>query len=250
MLFTGTSKALSAGGIQAAASGLGVGAAEIWTVLTVETAGCGFLPDRRPVILFERHYFHRLTGGRFDDGDVSDPSPGGYGASGAHQYDRLARAMALDREAALKSASWGLGQIMGANHAAAGFPDVDTMMNAMMDSEDAQVAAVSSFVRAQPGLANALKTQDWQTLARGYNGPNYAAGGYDAKLRDAWAAIEAGKIPDLRVRAAQLYMTFLGLNPGPVDGVIGPKLRAAMATLQVNTVDDALIARLETMLAN
>lgn len=248
-MFQGTSKALSESGIAAAASSLGVNAAEIWTVLTVETRGCGFLPDRRPVILFERHYFHRLTGGRFDDGDISDPKAGGWGAGGANQHDRLARAMALDREAAMKSASWGLGQIMGENHRAAGFPDIDAMVNAMADSEDAQLAAMSSFVRAQSVLANALKTHDWPTLARGYNGPNYRENKYDEKLRDAFAAISAGKVPDLRVRTAQLYMTFLGLNPGPVDGVMGPKMRGAMASLQTEVVDDAFIERLEKMLS-
>jgi len=81
---------------------------EIWSVLGVETSGCGFLPDRWPKLLFERHIFHRLTGGRFDaeDPDVSQPTPGGYGRSGAHQYNRLAAAaIALNRGAALQSAS-------------------------------------------------------------------------------------------------------------------------------------------------
>jgi hypothetical protein len=118
------------------ADSLSVKAPEIWTVLAVETAGCGFLPDRRPQILFERHIFHGLTGGRFDDGDISDPVAGGYGPGGAHQFERLQRALAKDRIAALKSASWGLGQIMGGNFAASGFPDVETMVAQMCDSED------------------------------------------------------------------------------------------------------------------
>src|ERR1700674_4802096 len=119
--FQGTAWALSTDGLGAVSQKLNVHAPEIWTVLAVETSGCGFLPDRRPQILYERHIFHRLTGGAFDDGDISDPSRGNYGASGAHQYDRLSQAMALDRAAAIKSASWGLGQIMGMNSALAGF---------------------------------------------------------------------------------------------------------------------------------
>jgi hypothetical protein len=91
--FVGKSRALSPVGIGAAAATLKVGTPEIWTVIGVETSGCGFLPDRRPQILFERHIFHRLTNGRFDDSDISDPTPGGYGPSGAGQYDRLARAL-------------------------------------------------------------------------------------------------------------------------------------------------------------
>ncbi len=68
--------------------------AEVWAVISVETTGCGFLIDRRPKILFERHVLSRLTGGRYDadDPDISASTAGGYGASGAHQYNRLAAA--------------------------------------------------------------------------------------------------------------------------------------------------------------
>src|SRR5436190_4109842 len=68
--FIGKSAALSARGLAAVAAALGVASSEIWTVIAVETSGCGFLADRRPQILYERHIFHRLTGGRFDDGDI------------------------------------------------------------------------------------------------------------------------------------------------------------------------------------
>jgi N-acetylmuramidase len=73
----------------------------------VETGGCRFLPDRRPVILFERHIFSRETNHTFDasNSDISNPHAGGYSAGGAAQYDRLQRALALDRKAALRSAS-------------------------------------------------------------------------------------------------------------------------------------------------
>src|ERR1700704_2753875 len=119
--FQGTALALSSEGLAAVAGSLGVHAPEIWAVLAVETKGCGYLPDRRPQILYERHIFHRLTQGRFDDGDVSDLTPGGYGSRGAQQYDRLAKAIERDRRAALQSASWGIGQIMGENYELAGF---------------------------------------------------------------------------------------------------------------------------------
>src|SRR5262245_58516234 len=104
---------------------LGVSDIEIWTVLAVETKGFGFLSDRRPQILFERHIFHKLTNGRHDAGnaDISNTTPGGY-VGGAGEYPRLEKAIALDREAALKSASWGGGQVMGFNHEIAGFPNV------------------------------------------------------------------------------------------------------------------------------
>src|SRR5438445_9265315 len=93
--FQGTAQALTVKGLSAACQKLGLHTPEIWTVLAVETSGCGFLPDRRPQILYERHIFHRLTRGRYDDGNISDARRGGYGASGAHQYARLAAAIAM-----------------------------------------------------------------------------------------------------------------------------------------------------------
>src|SRR5271157_1553905 len=110
--FAGPGAPLTSEGMSRSSDAVGVGLPEMWSVVSVETSGCGFLPDRRPKILFERHIFHRLTSGRFDadDPDVSQPSQGGYGPSGTHQYDRLAAAIQLDRAAALQSTSWGLGQ--------------------------------------------------------------------------------------------------------------------------------------------
>jgi hypothetical protein len=77
--FQGSGLALSNDGLTRFAGDLATHAAEIWTLVAVETSGCGFLSDRRPQILFERHIFHRLTNGKFDDGEISDPISGGYG---------------------------------------------------------------------------------------------------------------------------------------------------------------------------
>jgi len=65
----------------AAATSLGVDVATIKAVADVETSGDAFDALGRPRILFERHYFHRLTSGRFDltHARVSARSAGGYG---------------------------------------------------------------------------------------------------------------------------------------------------------------------------
>jgi N-acetylmuramidase/Putative peptidoglycan binding domain len=248
--FVGKAQALSAEGFASCVQSLSVKAPEIWAVLAVETSGCGFLPDRRPQILFERHVFHRLTGGRFDDGDISDPTPGGYGSSGKHQYDRLSRAIAKDRTAALQSASWGLGQILGENCAIAGFADVETMVAAMSDSEDAQLQAVCAFIKHSK-LDVCMQAHDWASFARKYNGPGYAKNQYDVHLRGEYAKYSVGALPNLDVRAAQLYLTFCGYHPGPIDGSSGTMTRAAIAGFQATQglpktgeVDDTLLARL------
>jgi len=229
--FVGQSLALTTGAMGAATSALSVNPAEIWTVLYVEASGCGFLPDRRPPILFERHIFSGLINRQFDISDVSNPQAGGYGLGGANQYLRLANAIQLDRAAALKSASWGLGQIMGSNFAAAGFPDVESMVAAMTASEDAQLAAFVSFLQTN-SYTGYLQAHDWPSFARRYNGTNYAINQYHTKLAHTFQKLSTGTLPDLDVRAAQLYLTFAGFKPGTVDGVMGNNTRSALLAYQ------------------
>jgi hypothetical protein len=224
---------LSEQGLAAACNTVGVGGPEMWAVVSVETSGCGFLADRRPKILFERHYFSRLTDHKFDAShpDVSQPVAGGYGASGAHQYDRLAVAIGLDRTAALESASWGLGQIM-------------------VESEDRHIAALAAFVTAS-GFGKALHDHDWAGFARHYNGPDYAGNNYDGLLQHFYERYSAGPPPDLRVRAVQIYLTFKGISPGRIDGVMGDATAAAIRKFQqstgvapTGTIDDRLMQAL------
>jgi N-acetylmuramidase/Putative peptidoglycan binding domain len=253
--FQGTAWALSADGIAATGDKLGVSAAEIWTVLAVETSGCGYLPDRRPQICFERHIFHRLTHGTFDDGDISDPTPGGYGALGGHQYERLNLAMVKDRDGALQSASWGIGQIMGENFGLSGYSSVGNFLNAMLQSEDDQLRATADFL-INKKLHFALQAHDWTSFARRYNGPEYAINRYDQRLYAAYGTYSAGSVPDLDVRATQLYLTYLGFDPGTVDGISGRRTSSALADFnrragiaQGNVINAELVARLKNALS-
>ena len=250
--FAAKASALSSGGFDEASQVAGVGAPETWSVLAVETSGCGFLPDRRPKLLFERHIFHRLTSGRFDgeDSDVSQPTPGGYGPAGANQYDRLAAAISLDRGAALQSASWGLGQIMGMNFQAAGFDSVENMVTAMVESEDRQLLAFAKFIKSH-GMAEALKDHNWKAFARIYNGPDYAAHNYDGLLEYFFQRYASGDVPDLQIRAAQIYLTYKGFKPGPVDALKGHLTEVAVGDFQrsigvsaTGVIDDELIKQL------
>lgn len=224
---------LSQQGFTDASAGLGVEAPELWAVMSVETSGCGFLPDKRPKILFERHLFSRLTGGQFDaeDPDISDPTAGGYGAGGAHQYDRLAVALQLNRPAALQSASWGLGQILGRNFEAAGFADAETMVQAMVASEDEQLKAMARFITST-GLHHPLAAHDWSGFARRYNGPNFAANNYDGLLGDAFHRYSTGSLPDLQVRQVQVLLMYKGFSPGAIDGLAGRHTTDAISSFE------------------
>jgi len=250
--FSGTALPLDVDGVQTALDLLRAQAADLWAVIGVETSGCGFLPDRRVKILYERHVFSRLTKRRFDARypSISNPTPGGYGAGGAQQYDRLALAIARNRKAALQSCSWGVGQVMGYHAEGLGFADVDAMVARMGDSENAQFEAMARFIKAS-GLDGALRTHDWPRFASGYNGPNYRINNYDTRLAALHEQLSRGALPDLRVRAAQVYLTFLGHDPRGVDGIMGRMTRAAMNDYQAaqamrltDFVDDATFAAL------
>lgn len=221
--------------LQACAT-LGVDAACLLAVMRIEARGCGFQADRRPVILFERHVFHRRTRGAFDTRapDVSSSRPGGYGPGGAHQHARLAQAATLDEIAALESASWGLGQVMGFNARLVGFPDARAFVAAMRTSEDAQLAAMVSYIEAT-GLAGALVRRDWRAFARGYNGPDFARNAYDTRLAEAHRLYETGGLPrpDLELRALQMLLLYAGHPPGPIDGLDGLRTRRALAAFRV-----------------
>lgn len=231
--FAGRGLPMTAPGFAECAEALGVHAAEVWAILTVETRGCGFLPDRRPLILFERHIFHRETGGLHDAAapDISQPGMGGYGGGGAVQYERLARALALDRRAALRSASWGIGQVMGFNAERAGFVNAEAMVTAMSDAEDVQLRAMVREI-VTGNLHRSLRAHDWTSFARGYNGANFAVNQYDTRLASAYQRFALGPLPDLTVRAAQMSLVYGGFDPGPVDGVLGRRTRSAITDFQ------------------
>jgi hypothetical protein len=252
MDFVGRGAPLSAAGVEAVVTRLGVDPAALWAVIRVETSGFGFLSDRRPKILFERHVFHGETQGRFDGvaPDISHAVWGGHGGAGAPQYERLERAMALDRRAALRSASWGLGQVMGFHAESLGHSDVEAMVQAMVQSEDAQLLAMERFI-ARTGLDAAMRAHDWAAFALRYNGKDFAKNQYDAKLAAAHSVLLTEGLPDTRVRAAQAYLAYHGLDPGPADGVVGARTRAALQTFQHKVglpasgeIDDATLERL------
>jgi hypothetical protein len=189
MEFTGAATSLGPQDIAVAATQLQCEPAAIRAVCDIESAGGGFLRDSRPKILFEAHLFGNLTQHRWDATHSNISSPNWnralYGADGAHQYDRLAEAISLDRPAALQSASWGMFQIVGMNFAACGFASVEAYVAAMCDSEGAQLAAFAAFC-AHEELAPLLAARDWIAFALRYNGPGEAENDYAGKLAAAY----------------------------------------------------------------
>lgn len=101
-----TSKQLTADDYARAATALGVPVAAVKAVTEVESNGKGFLPDGRPLILYERHIMrrqlvaagHAMDAVRYNltDPNIVNSKPGGY-VGGAGEWDRLARAIEINR---------------------------------------------------------------------------------------------------------------------------------------------------------
>src|SRR5512132_4482844 len=111
------------------------------------------------------------------------PTSGGYRDAGALQYQRLALAMRLDEEAALRSTSWGLGQTMGFNAGIVGYDSAAAMIADFLRGEDAQLLAIARLCKKR-GLADELRAQDWTAFAHAYN--KLSANNYDGKLMAAY----------------------------------------------------------------
>ncbi|WP_449432644.1 N-acetylmuramidase domain-containing protein [Pseudomonas putida] len=230
MNFQGKGSPLSDEGMNEVCDTLGVSESQIWAVLTVETRGFGFLADRRPQILFERHVFHRLTQGVHDgNADISKPKAGGY-IGGAGEYGRLEKAMQLDQTAALQSASWGIGQVMGFNFKVAGFTSTDKLVAAMVKDENSQLQAMANFIKGN-NLAGALQRNNWVSFARNYNGAEFKRNEYDTRLAAAHAKFKV-TLPDLSLRTAQAALQYLGMDPGPIDGIRGRRTFSALIRFQ------------------
>ena len=179
-----------------AATTLGVDVAAIKAVAEVETSGKAFDESGRPRILFERHYFHRLTGGKFSTrhAEISNRKSGGYGKFSS-QYVKLESAYELDPKAALRSASWGRFLIMGDNYHAAGFNSVSEFVFAMTRSESEHLKAFTKFVGANEKMLAALRKNDWAAFAALYNGAGYKKNNYDSKMKDAYNRFKGTAAP-------------------------------------------------------
>jgi len=171
---------------QEAADELGVEVAKVKAVSAVESRHSGFLDSGEPKILFEAHWFHRLTDGNYGDSHPNISSPTwdrSLYEGGQAEHDRLQRAVELNRKAALKSASWGKFQILGINWSKCDYESVQSFINSMYDSEETHLEAFVGFIKNE-GLDEPLKNDDWHGFAAEYNGPGYQRNEYAKRMRE------------------------------------------------------------------
>ena len=188
------SKKLTTEQIQSIAKENNIPYAALRAVIEVEAKGSGFNSDGTPVILFERHIFRRrlLANGKEslavrltkERPDLCYTSMGAYGKY-SQQHNRMAEASKYDRTSALESASWGVGQVMGFHWKTLGYPTLQSFINAMYLDEASQLDAMIRFLKVNK-LDVHLRSLNWASFAKGYNGLSYKVNKYDEKLATAY----------------------------------------------------------------
>lgn len=243
--------------IDAVARDHGIAPAALRAVAEVESGGRAFAfvgGRQEPVIRFEGHYFDRLLDpdGRKAARAAGLASP----AAGAvknprTQADRwrlIDRAARIDRQAALQSVSWGIGQVMGVHWKALGYDSVDALVRQARSGVDGQLVLMIRFMQVNR-LLPVLHARDWAGFARRYNGPGYARNRYDTRLAAAYskhrtsmgtgtttrtvrpAGTLARGARGPAVRDLQIMLTAAGY-PLSDDGVFGPLTQKALRAFQ------------------
>lgn len=108
-----------------------------------------------------------------------------YSASSDQNYQRLAKAYVLDKDAAVMACSWGKFQILGENYKGCGYRTLASFLADQVESEKGQLHAFVEFIKMMK-LQTAMNNKDWAEFARRYNGQNYKKYKYDQKIKKAY----------------------------------------------------------------
>lgn len=194
---------------------LGIEVASVYATEMTEGSGKGFDAKGRPLILFEPHVFWRLlkAKGKLPDdytiplendkgvvigteinpryADILYPNWGSrpYPKTMDERWQQVSRAMAVDEECALQSASWGKYQIMGFHWKACGCKNIDDFVDQMKLDEDMHLQLFTHFLlstgmhkplRLREGQRNLTMTQI-EAFVEKYNGKGYKKNDYHNK---------------------------------------------------------------------
>lgn len=167
----------------------------------VESGGkSGFGASGLPIIAYEGHWFHKYTHHQYDE--THPLLSYRYKKKAGWQWQKnnkdqttawktLNEAMELNAEAALKSTSWGMCQVMGFNYESCRYKDVFAFVEAMKRGSLGQLQAFVGYCKGRPGMISALRRKDFAAMAFAYNGKDY--GNYDKQFERAYIRL-GGKV--------------------------------------------------------
>jgi lysozyme family protein len=264
MDYKGKSTKLQPGDIAKVAESIRVPEAALRAVIDIEANGKAYTGGM-PTFLFEPHRFYKEVGK--DKLDVaikrglaypSWKGPGSYPKTFALRWKQLQSAIDLDETAAIRSCSWGLGQIMGDEYDEAGYKSPEEMVTAFSNSEFEQLQGMANLIKHRGLDKDMRKFPDIDAtshFALRYNGKGYKKNKYHTKLQDAfnkWVQrLGTSEVPPevddgvLRIgdkdtvvngpiRSVQELLKSLGYSL-KIDGDFGPGTRAAVLAWQANS---------------
>ena len=181
--------AVSAEKIDEYAQRLGVSAKQVRAVAQVESSGGAFDGKGRPKILFERHKFHKYTGGKWSVCAFSNPKGGGYNES---SWDKLNGAIITNAvDAAFMSCSWGKFQVLGEWWDELDYPSPFAMAHSTTVSEaghyDMLCRYIEHFKLQDEMKALSTDANKCVAFASAYNGAGFKKFEYHTKLAKAMA---------------------------------------------------------------
>jgi hypothetical protein len=150
-------------------------------VIIVEAGNSGF--DQRSGLVkiqFEPGYFEHYERTKILNGVEDQPQ----------EWEAFNKAAQINLEHAMMSTSWGMGQIMGANHNDAGYKSVHAMVNDFKASEYYQLKGMLTFISNNKMMFTALKFKNWEVFASLYNGKQYKKFNYVPRLEKAYKTVK------------------------------------------------------------
>ncbi|WFS02223.1 N-acetylmuramidase domain-containing protein [Rhizobium tumorigenes] len=201
-----------------------------------------------PLIRIEGHYFDKLVPAAKQaaarKAALASPVVGGVKNPDSQEarYRMFTSMCDIDRDAAISSCSWGVGQVMGVHWKALGFATAEAFRAYVCATVSSQVEVMVRFIETN-GLLDEIERQDWAGFARGYNGAGYRKNNYDVKLAKAFDVY--GGVAGVSSASGMLRMGSSGAGVRElqallvrfgcvvkVDGDFGPSTRDALQAFQ------------------
>ena len=156
------------------------------SIIQVESGQHGFDPVTGKIIIqFEPYWFMR----KFKEWAAYTKHTTWQSNKVGNQEDEwiaFNSAFAVNADAAMKSTSIGMMQLMGFHYAETGFKKVGDMWDFAKESEYNQVLLAIKWIKTMRPLDLAIKNKDWPKIAYFYNGKNYQSFHYDTRLLSAY----------------------------------------------------------------
>jgi len=152
--------------------------------IKVESGSNPFYSDKHPVVRFECLKFNQISIKKV----TCNTNKYKYGNAEDTGKEAFLKALSINRDYAIQTSSFGLGQVMGEWYQLVGYDSLEKYYKAMF-SEQEQYRAFLNFIQNKNGgvILRELQKEntDWAVVAYNYNGAGYKNNNYDVKLAQA-----------------------------------------------------------------